>query len=580
MRKLTRLSEQWFYDLLDRGECDIVDFKERLEDRQMFGKAFKNFAPNYEELARDVVAFANAKGGFLFVGVVDGTKEVNAEFVYDQQKIFALISQIQNRTTPSITLTPHKLRVQGVDLLVLEIPFSNQLHRTSRGEFLVRCNNDNRAIDPCEMATIQAEKGLIVFDRKVWDWAHEPVEGVPSWIDMRRIAEYKSLLAAVNANNPRIQQDWSELCDGLGWMEEVDGRFLPTTTGLLFAGTDKALRMLPYSQVKYIRYFEDGTYRQYEYSGNIVAIAQRCYAQLKSEIQQREFHFDLLHEYAEDYSEVVLRELLINALAHRDYSRQQIVEIRKYPTYLEFESPGRFPEGITVDNYLVKTNARNPAIMDSLREIRYAEKAGSGFDKIFTALLSKGKNLPMPEETDSSVIFRVEGAVVSEKLMQLAAQYRKQVGYDPTVDQLLVLRQLANGKAVAFSQIESAPFVSKYRLRQTLQGLCDKEFIEPTGRTSGLKYILHVGLRKTVSEKIEYAKARKQTKAKNIESILRYLDAVPDINNAEAREILKLPEKAIATVSKLFSELCKRGEIEMVEATASTKMRRYRRVKK
>ena len=164
--------------------------------------------------------------------------------------------------------------------------------------------------------------------------------------------------------------------------------------------------------------------------------------------------------------------------------------------------------------------------------------------------------------------------------MQLAAQYRKQVGYDPTVDQLLILRQLANGKAVAFSEIESAPFVSKYRLRQTLQGLCDKEFIEPTGRTSGLKYILHVGLRKTVSEKIEYAKARKQTKAKNIESILRYLDSVPDINNAEAREILKLPGKAIATVSKLFSELCQRGEIEIVDVTASTKMRRYRRVKK
>ena len=42
MRKLTRLSEQWFYDLLDRGECDIVDFKERLEDRQMFGKMCRN----------------------------------------------------------------------------------------------------------------------------------------------------------------------------------------------------------------------------------------------------------------------------------------------------------------------------------------------------------------------------------------------------------------------------------------------------------------------------------------------------------------------------------------------------------
>jgi len=416
---------------------------------------------------------------------------VNEEFVYDDKKVFDLIKQVQDRTEPTITLTPHRLRVAATDLLVLEIPFTTQLHRTSRGEFLIRSNDGNRPIEPYEMATLQAEKGLIVYDMKTWDWSHPDSDGVPSWIDLRRIAAYKSLMAAVNANNPRIQQDWPELCDGLGWMDEIDGRLLPTTTGLLFVGTDKALRMLPYSQVKYVRYFEDGTYRPYEYSGNVIEVAQRCYAQLKSEIQQREFHFDLLHEYAEDYSEIVLRELLINALAHRDYSRQQIVEIRKYPTYLEIESPGRFPEGVTVDNYLSKTNARNPAVMDSLREIRFAEKAGSGFDKIFTELLSKGKNLPMPEETESSVVFRVEGAVVSEKLMQLAAQYRKQVGFDPSVDQLLILRQLAEGKAVALAEMERAPFVSKYRLRQTIQGLCDKEFIEPTGRTSGMKYMVH-----------------------------------------------------------------------------------------
>lgn len=276
----------------------------------------------------------------------------------------------------------------------------------------------------------------------------------------------------------------------------------------------------------------------------------------------------------------MLRELLINALAHRDYSRQQVIEIRKYPTYLEIESPGRFPDGITVTNYLSRTNARNPAVMDSLREIRFAEKAGSGFDKIFAALLSKGKNLPIPEETDSSVIFRIEGAVVSEKLMEIAMQYRKRVGFDPTVDQLLILRQIANGKPVAFAELESAPFVSKYRLRQTLQDLCEKEFIEPTGRTSGLKYILHIGMRTTIAEKASYARTRKQTKAKRIESILRYLDSVPDISNAEAREILKLSEKDVVSVSKLFAELVNKGEIEVVDVSVNSKKRRYRRVKK
>jgi predicted HTH transcriptional regulator len=68
------------------------------------------------------------------------------------------------------------------------------------------------------------------------------------------------------------------------------------------------------------------------------------------------FTFGLFREYVEDYPEIAIRELLINALAHRDYSRQQIIEIRKYPTYLEIESPGLFPEGITSENYLRKSN--------------------------------------------------------------------------------------------------------------------------------------------------------------------------------------------------------------------------------
>lgn len=133
-------------------------------------------------------------------------------------------------------------------------------------------------------------------------------------------------------------------------------------------------------------------------------MAEKCFTQLQAEIHQREMNFGLFHETIEDYSRVVLRELLINALAHRDYSRQQIIEIRRYPDYIEFESPGLFPQGINCENFLWKTNARNPEIMEIFRAIKFAEKAGSGWDKIFTELLSKGKTLPVPEETDTSVI--------------------------------------------------------------------------------------------------------------------------------------------------------------------------------
>ena len=574
MKKLTKLSIQWFYNLLERGECDIIDFKEQLEDKMSFGKSLKNFAPKYDETARDVVAFANNKGGFLFIGIVDGSKEVNQDFVYSNDKVFDLIHQVQDRTEPTITLIPHKINVEGKDLLVLEIPFSTQLHRTSRGEFLIRSNDGNRAIEPYEMATIMSEKGLIVYDQKIWHISGE-------WLDEKRLSQLRDMIEAKNANSPYLDKTQEDLLDSLGMTKDEGGETLPTTTGLLFVGNQTALRELPFYEVKYIHYFADGTYKPYEYKGNIIEVAKACFAQLKAEIKQKEYVFGLFREYVEDYSEIVIRELLINALAHRSLSRQQIVEIRKFDdgNYLEIESPGTFPEGITINNYLRKTNPRNPNVMDILREIGLAEKAGSGFDKIFTDLLKKGKSLPEPEETESSVIFRIKADVVSEKLIELSLLYENQTGKAMKLDELLVLSEVVKHKNVKVSELSNMQNISNYRLQSILDKLCNLEFLETSGKTSGLSYILHVSKRKNMNDKIEYVNTKKQEKARQKEAILRYLDSIQTINNTEARQLLKLSDRERSKVSRLFAELVSEKEISQTEDSVANNVK-YRRLRK
>lgn len=574
MKKSTKLSMQWFYNLLERGECDIMDFKEQLEDKMSFGQSLKNFAPKYDETARDVVAFANNKGGFLFIGIVDGSKEVNQSFVYSNDKVFDLIHQVQDRTEPTITLIPHKINVEGKDLLVLEIPFSTQLHRTSRGEFLIRSNDGNRAIEPYEMATIMSEKGLIVYDQKIWHISGE-------WLDEKRLSQLRDMIEAKNANSPYLDKTQEDLLDSLGMTKDEGSETLPTTTGLLFVGNQTALRELPFYEVKYIHYFADGTYKPYEYKGNIIEVAKACFAQLKAEIKQKEYVFGLFREYVEDYSEIVIRELLINALAHRSLSRQQIVEIRKYDdgNYLEIESPGTFPEGITINNYLRKTNPRNPNVMDILREIGLAEKAGSGFDKIFTDLLKKGKSLPKPEETDNSVIFRIKADVVSEKLIELSLLYENQTGKAMKLDELLVLSEVVKHKHVKISELSNMQNVSNYRLQSILDKLCNLEFLETSGKTSGLSYILHVSKRKNMNDKIEYVNTKKQEKARQKEAILRYLDSIQTINNTEARQLLKLSDRERSKVSRLFAELVSEKEISKTEDSVANNVK-YRRFQK
>jgi len=561
MDKSTKLSIHWFYDLIKRGECDILDFKQQLDDKLAFGKSFKNFSNSYDEMARDVVAFANFKGGFIFVGIVDSSKEINTEFQYEDKKVFELVKQIQDRTQPTITIIPHRLKVNNVDLLLIEIPFSNQLQGTTKGEYLIRCNNGNRVIESHEMNTISAEKGMIVYDSKTWDLQLKSIEKdihgnpVPGWQDIDRARDLFQRLKNNKPNSPFLKGSIDEFNETLGLTKEKNEYTFPTTTGILIIGNDKALREFPYNQIKYIRYYEDGSYTPFEYRGNILSIIDDSFNQLKSEIKVKEFHFGLFREYIEDYPEVVLRELLVNAVAHRDYSRQQIIEIRKYPNYLEFESPGRFPQGIDEYNFLRKTNPRNPAIMDILREINYAEKAGSGFDKIFTALLSKGKSIPNTMQTDNSVIIRVEADMYAEKLVELSIQYKQITGTDLDMDKLIVLNYIYSGKKIDFKQLEDSLFVNRYQLRKILSELQEIEFIETTGKTSDLKYIIHKSKLESVDDKISYSKLKKQEKARQKEAIIRYLDDIDEIDNEEARRLLKLAGKDISLVSRLFSEL-------------------------
>ena len=570
MEKLTRHSILWFYNLLAKGECEMLDFKQQLEDKIAFGKSLKNFAPRYDELAKDVVAFANKKGGFLFVGIEDKTKELNPEFEYIDSKVFELIRQIQDRTVPSITIKPHRISVGGKEILVLEVPFTTQLHRTSKGEYPIRSNDGNRNIESYEMATIQAEKGLIVFDQKTWDLPISSKETdkqgvpIPGWQDIAKTRNLFLRIQREKPQSPYLKNNSPEFTETLGLIKEETGKLLPTTTGILFIGNHKALKELPYNQIKYIRYYEDGTYTPFEYSGNLIEIADACFQQLKSETKVKEFHFGLFREYIEDYPEVVLRELLINAIAHRDYSRQQIIEIRKYPNYLEFESPGHFPQGINETNFLRKTNPRNPGIMDVLREINYAEKAGSGFDKIFTALLSKGKKLPQPIQTENSILLRVEADVYSEKLAELSLLYKQTTKKDIDLEKLIVLNHIYTGQKLTFQQLEQLPFVNNYQLRKILVELLEIEFIETTGRTSGLKYIIHKTKLANIEDEKNYLKLKKQTTFKMKQTILKYLDEFDEINNSTAREILNLADDDIYKVSRILKQLREDNEIQIL----------------
>lgn len=95
------------------------------------------------------------------------------------------------------------------------------------------------------------------------------------------------------------------------------------------------------------------------------------------------------------FDEVVVRELLVNALVHRPYTQRGDIFLNLHPDRLEVVNPGLLPLGVTPQNVLHTTVRRNEHLARLFHELRLMEREGSGYDKIYEVLLSHGR--PAPE---------------------------------------------------------------------------------------------------------------------------------------------------------------------------------------
>ena len=101
-----------------------------------------------------------------------------------------------------------------------------------------------------------------------------------------------------------------------------------------------------------------------------------------------------------------LREAIVNAVCHRDYSLVGAnIQVRLFSDRLEVQSPGGLPGPVTVDNILTESYARNPRVADILRDLGYVERHGLGIDNMFASM--DDAHLPPPEFNNSATSFTV-----------------------------------------------------------------------------------------------------------------------------------------------------------------------------
>lgn len=356
---------------------------------------FKRDLSSPKPLLKTLIAFSNSAGGRLVMGVSDDKQIVGVDDpLSEEERLCNLIADnISPRLVPNIEL----VTVEAKTLLVVEVFPSN-----SRPHFLRKEGAETGVFVRPGSTNRQADRQLI-------DELRRGVEGISfDSLPMPQLSLDDLDIAAIQADFPNKSIDETAL-QSLKILVRDQGRSVPSQGGILLYGKDRRF------------HFDDAWIQCGRFIGND-----------KSDIFD---HIDIhdplpkavdsimlfLKKHAmrgADFSEIrrkdiwsiplnILREVVINALVHADYShRGTPIRIAFFDDRIEVESPGFLLPGLTVEDMKRGiSQIRNPVIARVFRELELIEQWGSGVPGIFRE--AKANHLPEPLIEEIALRIRV-----------------------------------------------------------------------------------------------------------------------------------------------------------------------------
>jgi len=192
---------------------------------------------------------------------------------------------------------------------------------------------------------------------------------------------------------------------------------------------------------------------------------------LRNDLQHYQKRFAMLP--VPTFNEHVVREAVLNAVSHRNYQMGGSIFVRQYQNRLVVESPGGFPDGITVENILNRQKARNKLIADIFKLCGLVERSGQGMNLIYELTIREAK--PLPDFTGSDeyfVMLNLVGKVIDSKMLA----YMKRIDESrleamTTIDYLL-LSAMFTGRKDEFVTPENFEHLKELELvRSTEHGI-------------------------------------------------------------------------------------------------------------
>ena len=350
---------------------DLAELLVRIDNWENLHTEFKVWPVRPDDLAAVLVAFANTDGGELILGVSE-QREISG--IEDSDRVFREVDNVAaNNCEPPITVIQETVRSEdGKTAVVVRIPKGDMRpYRTNRGVFYVRTSSGRRQASREELLRLfQATESLYYDETPLPRLSIKDLD----------LAAFESYLT--ETGQAYLLEDIDRLLHN--WYLLLNGH--PTIAGVVLFGR-KPQQHLPYAQINAARF--PGTDSSFDpvdrkdLSGRLLEVIDQAERFL-------DLHLPVPHEIRgfepeprPELPKEVLREAIVNAVSHRDYTVHGPIRLFVFDDRIEIHTPGRPPNGVNAEAMRFGAHVvRNPWIYARLSDAGLVTRAGTGIRRI------------------------------------------------------------------------------------------------------------------------------------------------------------------------------------------------------
>ncbi len=341
---------------------------------------FKVNLNNAVSAAEEIAAFSNSLGGYIFVGVTDDGEIVGLS-TEDVKRINKLLDGAASENVrPSVTLHTENIEFpQGLVMVVTVREGSRKPYFTTSGKIFVRTGTSKKTVNsPEELRRIYQSSRLINGDEI-------PANGLtPADLDVDYFrsfyeSKYGESLDAHEFPLPQLLENMNLVKEGT----------LNVACALLF--TQRVQFYLPAFIVKAVSYpghiiDEEKYLGSRDIEGKLVDVFQQTISFVINYIRDVQGKGNVNAQGEPEIPRIVLEEIIVNALIHRDYFVSAPIRIFIFSNQIEIISPGHLPNNLTIENIKNgNSNIRNPVLASFATKILPYRGLGNGIRRALQA---------------------------------------------------------------------------------------------------------------------------------------------------------------------------------------------------